>query len=96
MADPMLEVACGILQKHLQAKGFPHLLVRVHGKHVVVYSEHEGEKENRARLTALKQQFYNLGVANHRGTWQPTPYTGSVTELATLLTEQFSFVLADF
>jgi hypothetical protein len=36
----------------------------VHGKHVVLYSEHEGNKENLARLTAIKQRVYKLGVAN--------------------------------
>ena len=80
----------------IASQGFSHLRVRVHGKHLVIYSEYEGEKENRARLTMIKQQFYNLGVVNHRGTWQPTPYTGSVTELTTLLIEQFALVLGDF
>lgn len=96
MADPMLESACDTLEKKLHAKGFSHLRVRVHGKHLIVYLECEGQKINRARLTQIKQQFYVLGMANHRGAWDSTPFTGSLSELETMLTEQFAFVLDDF
>lgn len=96
MASPMLESACDTLENKLHTKGFTHLCVRVHGKHLVIYSEYEGEKVNRARLTQLKQQFYVLGMANHRGAWEPTPFTGSLSELETMLTGQFAFALADF
>jgi len=96
VANLMLESACDTLENKLHAKGFTHLRVRVHGKHLVIYMEYEGQKVNRARLTQIKQQFYVLGMANHRGTWEPTPFTGSLTELTTMLTEQFAFALAEF
>ncbi len=96
MANPMLKVACDTLENKWHAKGFTHLYVRVHGKHLVLYSENEDEKVNRARLTQIKQQYYVLGMANHRGTWEPTPFKGSLSELETMLTGQFPFALADF
>jgi hypothetical protein len=68
----------------------------VYGKHLVIYSEFEGEKENRARLTAINQQTYTLGMTDYRGRWQATYYSGSVTELIKLLIEEFGYVLTQY
>jgi hypothetical protein len=73
---------------------FPHLHVRIHGLHLVIYSLEEGEVVNRARLTKVTIQYYMLSMANSHGKWEPTPYRGTFDEIVTLLTEQFSFVLA--
>jgi hypothetical protein len=35
-----------------------------------------------------------LGMTDHRGKWEPTPYEGSITELISMLIEQFPWVLA--
>lgn len=96
MSIPALESACITLKRELHEKGFTHLQVRVYGSHLVVFTEQEGVKENRARLTYMKQQVYVLGIANHRGKWEPTPFNGTVNELLILLTGQFAFALADY
>jgi len=96
MANPMLQSACNTLETKLHEKGFTHLQVRVHGTHLVIYSEDGDFKENRARFTQLKQQHYGLGMATHRGKWEPTPYSGSLNELLDLLTGQLAFTLAAY
>lgn len=77
-------------------KGITHLQVQGRGDHLVIYSQEEEEKFNRARLTRKSSNKFLLSMANHRGKWEPTPYTGSIDELVALLTEQFGFAIADY
>jgi len=37
-----------------------------------------------------------VGIANHKGRWEATPFTGTLSELIKLLTEQFGFWLEDY
>ena len=77
----------------LHAKGFPHLRVRVHGQHLSIYTEDEDGPWNRARLTFLHRGQYQLGMADHRGRWEPTPFEGTRNEVLTTLVNDFAFVL---
>lgn len=95
MADIFLEADQSTIENELHKKGFYHLCVRIHGKNLVIYSEEEGgEKINRARLTRINSQTYQIGIADHRGKWECTPFLGTLSEMLTMLTEQFSFALA--
>jgi hypothetical protein len=84
------------IDRLLNEKGFFHLHVLGRGDHLVIYSQDEGEKTNRARITRLSTNNFCLGFADHRGRWETTPFTGSIAELVTMLTEQFSYVLTEF
>jgi len=60
----------------------------------VIYTEENRKKINRSRLTKLKGDTFMLGMADHRGRCEPTPYEGNVKELITILMGQFPCVLA--
>lgn len=83
-----------ILEEQLEKQGWTHLQVRVHGPHLIVCSQEDGERWNRARLTKVSAQYYTLSMANHRGKWESTPYRGTIGEISDLLTKQFAFALA--
>ena len=93
----MDEIAVQELMDFLHQKGFGHLKVLVRGQHFVIYSTgSEGDKFNRVRLSHISSVEYQLGIANHMGRWEATPFTGTLSELMQLLTEQFGFVLEDY
>jgi hypothetical protein len=94
VTDIFLETDQSTIENELHKKGFYHLSVRIHGKNLVIYSEEEGEKINRARLTRINSQTYQIGIADHRGKWERTPFLGTLSEMLTMLTEQISFALA--
>lgn len=80
----------------LEANELRYLQVLSRGNHLVIYSEQDGEKHPRVRFTRIAPKTFQLGIANHRGTWEPTPYTGTIPELFALLTNEFSFVLVNY
>ena len=91
------EIAVQELMDFLQQNGFCHLKVLVRGQHLVIYSTGlEGDRFNRIRLSRISLVEYQLGIANHMGRWEATPFTGTLSELMQLLTEQFGFVLEDY
>ena len=93
MQDPYLVTQCDVAERTLHARGYPHPCVRVDGKHLVVYTEDGDERHNRARFTALSRRQYQLGMANHRGILEPTPFTGPLDELIAQLTDELGFTL---
>jgi len=96
MPKSSLQADCKNLEKALQDEGFDHLNVMVRSNHLIVYSQHEDEKENRARLSHIARGQYQLSMADHMGKWESTPYTGDVNEMTSLLTGEFGFALIDF
>lgn len=72
-----------------------HLKVSGRGRHLVVYDEYQGEKMPRVRFTRIGQDRYQLGIANHRGKWEPTPFTGSISELFDTLIRELSWLLTE-
>lgn len=80
----------------LTEQNFTHLKAQGRGDHLVIYSEEDGERISRARLTRLGTHSYQLGFTDHRGRWESTPFSGTIGELIQMLTEQFSWVLADY
>ena len=91
-SDSTVKKVLGLLRE----KGLTHLKVTARASNIVIYSEHGSEKENRCRLVKMQGNAYNLHMADHRGKWEPTPYTGTVVELVDLITIQFGWVLMDF
>lgn len=81
----------------LKEQGINHLHIQARGDHLMLYSqEDEEEKINRVRFARLSVNKYQLSIANHRGRWEKTPFTGTIPELVELLIEQLSFVLAEY
>ena len=89
------EAAREEIQQLLTARGLTHLGVLSRGRYLVLYSEEEDEKVARLRFGRIEQGRYALDMTNHRGGWEPTPFTGSLAELFRLVTEQFPWVLAE-
>ena len=89
------ETAREELHQLLTARGLTHLGVLSRGRYLVIYSEEGGEKMPRLRFGRIEQGRYALDMTNHRGGWEPTPFTGSLAELFRLVTEQFPWVLAE-
>jgi len=87
---------CAQIQDLLKEQNLTHLKALGRGDHLVIYSEEDGEKVSRARLTRLSAHSYQLGFADHNGRWESTPLTGTIPELIQMLTEQFPWVLADY
>lgn len=83
-------VLVDLLEQH-DAK---HLLVRTRGEHLIIYSMDDNAPTNRARLTKVSVQYYTLSMANHKGTWESTPYRGTLYDIVKLLMGQFAFALA--
>lgn len=85
------------LMDSLHRKGYKHLKAAVRRQHLVIYSTSpEGDKYNRVRFSPISTKEYQLGIADHKGRWENTPFTGTLSELIKLLTEQFGFVLEDY
>ena len=81
--------------KILEAKDLTHLHVTVRASNIVIYSQHGKDKDNRCRFVKLSANTFSLHMADHRGKWEPTPFTGSLEELIELVIEKFGWVLMD-
>jgi hypothetical protein len=84
------------VEQIIHNKGFKHLYVYSMSDHLVIYSKDGDEKINRSRLSFIQKNNYQLSMADHRGKWEATPYTGTLDELLDLLTNDFAFALIDF
>lgn len=90
------EYASDKIVQLLKEQGIDHLYIQARGDHLILYCLEDEEKINRVRFTRLSVNKYQLSMANHRGRWEKTPYTGTIPELVELLIEQFSFMLAEY
>lgn len=57
-----------------------------------LYVEVDGEPI--ARLTRLAPAHYGLSFHHHTGRWEPTPFTGDLPQLASILANEFGAYLA--
>jgi hypothetical protein len=90
------EFASDKILQLLKEQGVNHLYTQARGDQLILYSLEDEEKINRVRFTRLSVNKYQLSIANHRGRWEQTPFTGTIPELVELLIEQLSFVLAEY
>jgi hypothetical protein len=89
------EAAREEIQQLLATHELNHLSVLSRGRHVVIYSAEVDEKVYRLRFARIGHGRYELNIANHRGVWEPTPFTGTISELFDIVATQFPWVLAD-
>ncbi len=80
----------------LKEQGIEHLHIQARGDHLVLYFLEDEEKINRVRFTRLAVNKYQLSMADHKGRWEKSPFTGTIPELVDMLIEQFSFMLAEY
>ncbi|AXF56949.1 sirohydrochlorin chelatase [Salicibibacter kimchii] len=93
MVQRIMSASKIMLENTLHECGFTHLNVRTHGSHLIIYSEEDGVKVNRARVTRFNTQMYELYISNHRGEWETTHFSGSMAEMLPIITEQFPHTL---
>ena len=84
--------ACAQLQPAVRAAGeYAHVTVRVARGHLMVYA---GDEEPVARLTPLGQAQYGLSFYRHDGRWEPMPFSGAISAMATSLVDTLGPYLA--
>lgn len=96
MPDIMLERDRDKIKRKLNQIDLKHLNVGVRGKNIVIYSEYDGNRENRCRFTNISTGIYELGMADHNGKWEPTPFEGKIDELLEMVLTEFEWVLHDY
>ncbi len=96
MPDIILQGISAGVEIKLHSAGLNHLKTGVRGKNIVVYSEYNGSRENRCRFTFVSGQKYILGMADHNGKWETTPFEGTVDELLDMVMNQFGWTLSDY
>lgn len=89
MPDNILKWISEGVENQLHDAGLNHLKTGVRGKSIVVYSESDGNKENRCRFTQISGQIFVLGMADHNGKWETTPFEGKLDELLDMVKSQF-------
>jgi len=77
-----------------QHEGLAHLRVECRGTDLVIFSEEDGEKIRRARLTAVGAGRYGLSLMRHTGRWERTPLAGPLPEMVEMLVSALGFHLA--
>lgn len=95
MPDIMLKLVSQEIKDKLHKEGLTYLDATVRGKSIVIFSEHEGKKENRCRFTEYKGTNI-LGMADHNNKWEDTPFEGTAHELLDIVIEQFPWILSDY
>lgn len=71
------------LEGLIRARGdYAHIEVRALGGHLVVQAQEQGEARRIARLTPVGGGLYGLSFCNHRGRWEPMPFSGTTAQLA--------------
>jgi hypothetical protein len=77
--------------------------IRIDGRHdhVTVRAERgflyvEVDADPIARLEPLSGTTYGLSFHHHSGRWEPTPFTGDLVRLASVLTTEFGVYLDSY
>lgn len=90
---PGLADAANVLTTAIRADGrHDHVTVRVERGFLYV----DVEEEPIGRLEPLSGNRYGLSFHHHSGRWEPTPFTGDLGCLATVLTTEFGAYLDSF
>lgn len=70
-----------------------HLRARRRGDAIIVESGPDAGASPHVRLRRIGVHRWALDVADHRGRWEPTPYTGTLEGLLTQAVGEFAWVL---
>jgi hypothetical protein len=96
MPDQLLDSLNHALSIKLKDAGLTHLKTALRGKNISIYSEFEGSRENRCRFSQISGLDFALGMADHNGKWEYTPFEGTIDELLEMVMTQFNWVLSDY
>ena len=69
---------------------YTHVTVQARGGFLYVHADEEPV----ARLARLGPHHYGLSFHHHTGRWEPTPFTGDLSQLAGILVNEFGAYLA--
>lgn len=67
--------------------GHDQIRVKPYGSHLLIQLEQDGEADTIARLTDLGRTSYGAAFRTHTGRWEPLPGTGSIQQMAELVTQ---------
>ncbi len=87
MPKPKLPSRAPELQQQLRGLlGHDKIKVKPYGSHLLIQLEQDGEADTIARLTELDSGTYGAAFRPLTGRWEPLPGTGSLKEMAVLVT----------
>lgn len=84
------------LLEQIHKKDLTHLNSMSRGDHIIIYSQHEEEREYRCRFTYQGDHSFSFSMYNHNGQWESTPLTGTLEELLEIVDEEFNWVLESY
>lgn len=96
MANIMIQIDMSKLSKKLIEVDLTYLKVGARGNSISIFSEYEGEKENRCRFTKINKDTYTLSMSNRNGKWEATPFEGDIEELLNIVMNDFEWILSDY
>jgi len=79
-----------LLARH---EALDHLRVKKWGSSLIIFSGEGRDQQKHARLTELGRDVWGLSLPRHTGSWERTPFVGSMEELVGALTSDFAFYL---
>ena len=83
------------LQRLLHTRKLTHLRTRRHGSAVIVESGPPGDPVKHFRVRRDGADLWCLDIADHRGTWEPTPYRDRMEKLARTALDEFPWTVED-
>ena len=69
-----------------QLLGHDHITVKPYGSHLLIQLDQDGEPDTIARLTDLGRNSYGAAFRPHTGRWESLPGSGTLQEMAELVT----------
>jgi len=100
--NPSMERAQQELEELLEkSKVTAGLLVRVRGKQLTLVRQDAGpdgepEDDPRVRLTHLGGDQFGVSVLRHTGTWERTPFAGSIDDVVAAIVDTMQHLVADW
>ena len=92
--DIVVASVARVERKFGEHEGLAHLKTRTRGKTLTVYSEDEHGELLHVRFKRVRNSTWTVDFPTHRGTWERTPFEGTIDDLVRQVIEQFGWTLA--
>jgi len=79
-----------------QRPGLAHLRIHKRGDSLALISGEGDDEQKHARLTYIDSDIWGLSFPRSNGSWEPAPFTGTITELIELLARDFPDFLTHY
>lgn len=91
--NPAPSIDPATVEQILHQRGFKHLRARKHGAAVIVESGPEADALKHLRLRRETPLAWSVDIADHRGRWEPTPFSGTLPAILRMVADDFPWVL---